>query len=211
MKIKVSIADDHYIVTNGIATMLKDHPLVELVNVAQNGKMLLQQLREQQPDVLLLDIHLPDIQGDELAKIITEQYPAVAILVLTNMDQVFYVRNMFMNGVKGYLLKSANTPTLLEAIETVSRGNQYIDAAMRDQMAYELLDTRKAQYKPMLTKKEQKILELIAEEMTNSEISKALFISVSTVETHRLNLFFKLGVKNSAGLIRKAIQMGFIK
>jgi len=211
MKIRVSIADDHHIVTNGIAAMLKDHPLVELVSVAQNGKTLLQQLEAQQPDVLLLDIHLPDIQGDELAKIITEQYPAVAILVLTNMDQVFYVRNMFMNGVKGYLLKSANTPTLIEAIAAVSRGSQYLDAAMREQMAYELLDTRKAQTKPMLTKKEQKILELIAEEMTNSEISKALFISISTVETHRLNLFFKLGVKNSAGLVRKAIQMGLIK
>ncbi len=211
MKIKVSITDDHLIVANGVSTMLKEHPLIELTGVCTNGKQLLAHLEQQQPDVLLLDIQLPDMQGDELARLITEKYPLVSILVLTNMDQVFYVRNMFMNGVKGYLLKSADTTTLVEAITAVYRGQQYVDSNMQQQMAYELLDARKAQTIPKLTKREQKILELIASEMTNTEIAKELYLSISTVETHRLNLFFKLGVKNAAGLVRKGIQMGLIK
>lgn len=204
------MVDDHLIVANGIATMLKDHPLIELINISKTGTELLKNLKKTQPDVLLLDIQIPDIQGDELAKIVVKEYPKIAIIVLTNMDQVFYVRNMFMNGVKGYLLKSTNTESLVEAITTVNRGNQYIDSAMREQMAYELLDTRKAQTKPMLTKREQKILELIAAELTNTEIASELFVSISTIETHRLNLFFKLGVKNSAGLVMKAIQLGLL-
>lgn len=211
MKIRVSITDDHLIVANGVSTMLKEHPLIELIGVCTSGKQLLEHLAGEQPDVLLLDIQLPDMQGDELARLITEKYPAVAILVLTNMDQVFYVRNMFMNGVKGYLLKSADTHTLVEAITAVYRGQQYLDSNMQQQMAYELLDARKAQVIPKLTKREQKILELIAAEMTNIEIAKELYLSISTVETHRLNLFFKLGVKNAAGLVRKGIQMGLIK
>ncbi len=211
MKIKVSITDDHLIVANGVYTMLKAHPLIEMTGIYTSGKQLLLQLEQKEPDVLLLDIQLPDIQGDELARIITEKHPLVAILVLTNMDQVFYVRNMFMNGVKGYLLKSADTPTLVEAITAVYRGQQYLDSNMQQQMAYELLDARKAQAIPKLTKREQKILELIAAEMTNTEIAQELYLSISTVETHRLNLFFKLGVKNAAGLVRKGIQMGLIK
>lgn len=211
MKIKVAIVDDHLIVVNGVKAMLLQHPLIELAGIYNNGKKLLEGLSQSQPDVLLLDIQLPDMQGDELAKILSDRYPAIGILVLTNMDQVFYVRNMFMNGVKGYLLKSADSITLAEAITAVNRGQQYLDSNMREQMAYEMLDARKAQTKPMLTKREQKILELISEEKTNAEISKELFVSISTVETHRLNLFFKLGVKNSAGLVRKGIQMGLIR
>lgn len=211
MKIKLAIADDHPIVMNGLEKMLQYHSLIELAFTAPNGTRLLEQLGKEQPDVLLLDIQMPGMQGDELCKIIAEQYPAVAILILTNMDQTFHVRNMFMNGARGYLLKSASEMTLVDAITTVSRGQQYIDENLRERMAYELADSRRAKIKSMLTKREQKILELIAEEKTNEEIAKELFLSRSTVENHRLNLFFKLEVKNAAGLVRKAIQLGFIR
>lgn len=210
MKLKVSIADDHTIVLNGVSTLLRNHPLIEISHLSPNGKELLANMKKEQPDILLLDIHMPDIQGDDLAKTLSEQYPDTGIIALTNMDQTFYVRNMFMNGVKGYLLKSAGKEALIEAIETVSRGKQYIDKHLREQMAYEMLDLHHAHNKPMLTKREKQILELIANEKTNSEISKALNISVSTVENHRINLFFKFSVKNVAGLIRKALQLGYI-
>lgn len=212
MKIKVSIADDHPIVLTGLEKILKGHPLVELCNISRNGESLLNNLELQVPDVLLLDIQMPGKQGDELAKIISAKYPAVSILVLTNMDQAFHVRNMFMNGAMGYLLKSTDQYTLIEAIETVSRGNQYVDPALRDQMLHELLDTKKRTSSlPTLTKREKEVLELIAEEMTSPQIAKKLFISLSTVENHRLNLLFKLGVKNAVGLVRKAIQFGLIR
>jgi len=211
MKIKVSIADDHVIVTNGISMILKDHPLVELCFVAHNGHELLQNMKRDAPDVLLLDIQLPDKQGDELAAIISRDYPDVAIIALTNMDQTFHVRNMFRNGVKGYLLKSATTRTLIEAIETVMRGQQYIDVALREKMAFELVDIHSAHSVPALSKRERQVLEFIADEKTSAEIAQILNLSQSTVENHRVSLFFKFSVKNAAGLVRKAIQLGLIQ
>lgn len=211
MNIKISLLDDHLIVTRGLSTILEEQHFITLQNTYSTGRQLLDGLKQNQPDVLLLDIQLPDIQGDELAKTVSKLYPQIAILVLTNMDQVFYVRNMFANGARGYLLKSADTHTLLVAIKTVYSGQQYVDISLREQMAYELLDARKAKHQPMLTKREQQILELISEEKTNTEIAETLFLSISTIESHRLNLFIKLGVKNAAGLVRKGIQMGLIK
>ncbi len=211
MKIKVSIADDHVIVTNGISMILKDHPLVELCFVAYNGHELLKNIKSNTPDVLLLDIQLPDKQGDELAAIISQNYPDVAIIALTNMDQTFHVRNMFRNGVKGYLLKSATTRTLIEAIETVMRGQQYIDIALREKMAFELVDAHNPRSMPTLSKRERQVLEFIADEKTSAEIAHILNLSQSTVENHRVSLFFKFSVKNAAGLVRKAIQLGLIQ
>jgi len=211
MKIKVCLLDDHPIVITGLKKILEAHPQIELTGAFQRGDALLRALESMRPDVLLLDIQMPGKQGDELAKLIMERYPQTAILVLTNMDQPFHVRNMFLNGVKGYLLKSAGEHTLIEAITTVHRGSQYIDNALREQMAHEIPDGRRAQNRLQLTTRERNILELVAAEMTNAEIAKKLYISLSTVETHRNNLFFKLGVKNSAGLVRKAIQLGLIK
>lgn len=210
-KLKLSIADDHPIVINGLEKILKGHSLIDLIYTANEGASLLEKLKQQQPDVLLLDIQMPGLQGDELCKIISDLYPAVAILILTNMNLTFHVRNLFMNGAKGYLLKSTSESVLVEAITAVSRGQQYIDVSLREQMAYEMTDSRRAKIKSMLTKREQKILEMIAEEKTNEDISKELFLSRSTVENHRINLFFKLEVKNAAGLVRKAIQLGLIK
>lgn len=211
MKIKVAIADDHPIVISGLEKLLDNHPLVTLIHSSKNGNALLNKLKLNTPDVLLLDIQMPGMQGDELAKIISAQFPLIAILVLTNMDQPFHVRNMFKNGAKGYLLKSADQYTLVEAIDTVYKGNQYIDISLRDQMLYEMLDIGKTSNIPTLTKRELEILELIAAEMTSPQIAKKLFISLSTVENHRLNLFFKLNVKNAVGLVRKGVQMGLIK
>lgn len=210
-KLSVYLAEDHLITINGVEKMLAGHPFIELTGTYSSAETLLKAFENETPDVLLLDIHIPDMQGDEVARIISEQYPGVAILALTNMDLIFHVRNMFLNGARGYLLKSATRNTLVEAITTVSRGEQYIDMSLRDKLAYEMTNTKMSFFKSVLTKREQKILELIAEEKTNTEISKELYLSQRTVENHRTNLFYKLGVKNSAGLIRKAIQLGLIK
>lgn len=209
MKLSVHIADDHVITTSGIERMLQDHPLIAIDGIYHNGQSLLKGLETRQPDVLLLDIQIPGMQGDELAKTITEKYPAIVILVLTNMDLPFYVRNMFASGVKGYLLKSASKNTLVEAIETVNRSQTYIDRALRP-LVNELIGSKRKPDMLTLTKREQHILEMVAGEKTNQQISKELFISLRTVENHRTNLFLKLGVKNVAGLVRKGIQMGLI-
>lgn len=212
MSIKVTIADDHPVVVEGIRNILQEDKRIEVLDCCKDAETMLAALKKRQPDVVLLDIQMPGQQGDEISKIITAKYPAIAILTLTNLNQTFHVRNMFLNGARGYLLKSTDKHTLLQAIETVHKGEQYVDASLREQMLYEMIETRaKGNSIPVLTHREKEIMNLIAAEMTSQEIAKKLFISLSAVENHRLNLLSKLGVKNAVGLVRKAIQMGIIK
>ncbi len=213
MKIKVSTLDDHPVVINGIKNMLREYDQVELLDTCTDEQTLLTALQNRRPDVLLLDVQMQDKQGDELAALISGKHPEIAILALSNLNQAFHVRNMFMSGVKGYVLKTAEPDQIIEAIECVYGGHQYIDPSLRNSMLGDLLmDTRAQEHAiPALTSREKEILELVAEELTSQEIAKKLFISLSAVENHRLNLLFKLNVKNAVGLIRKAIQLGLIK
>jgi DNA-binding NarL/FixJ family response regulator len=213
MGIKVITMDDHPVVLNGIKNMLMEYDQVDLLQACTNEHELWVALQNGLPDVLLLDVQMQGKQGDELATLISEKYPGIAILVLSNLNQAFHVRNMFMSGAKGYLLKTADPDRIIEAIETVYNGTQYLDPALKNSMLSDLImDTRATEHAiPALTMREKEILELIAEEMTSQEIAKKLFISLSAVENHRLNLLFKLNVKNAVGLIKKAIQMGMIR
>ncbi len=212
MKIKVVTMDDHPVVLNGIRNMLMEYDQIEVLATCNTEDKLWDALQTKQPDVLLLDVQMEGKQGDELAPVVAKKYPKIAILVLSNLNQAFHVRNMFMSGAKGYLLKTAEPDQMIEAIETVYKGEQFLDPSLRNRMLSDLLmDTRAKEHAiPALTMREKEILELIAEEMTSQEIAKKLFISVSAVENHRFNLFFKLNVKNAVGLVRKAIQLGMI-
>jgi len=210
MKINISIVDDHRIVTGGIEHLLSGHDRIAVQGIYHSGRSLLNGLEMQQPDVLLLDIQMPGMAGDELAQLITARHPLIGMLVLTNMDLPFHVRTMFACGVKGYLLKSASLDTLEDAIETVYRGQQYIDESLKDSLAFELVEGRRTGSHPVLTQREKKMIEMIAAEKTSAEIAGELFISLRTVETHRTNLFLKMGVKNAAGMVRKGIQLGLL-
>jgi DNA-binding NarL/FixJ family response regulator len=212
MKITVTITDDHPVVINGIQKILMEYNHIEILDTCVNGEALLLRLKEQQPDVLLLDIQMKGLQGDEVAQQVSKLYPSIAILALSNIDQAFHIRNMFLNGAKGYLLKTAWPSQLIKAIETIHQGKQFIDDDLKDLMLHDMMETRaNANGVPALTKRETEILHLIANEMTSPEIAKKLFISLSAVENHRLNLLFKLNVKNAVGLIKKAIHLGLIK
>lgn len=212
MKIKVSIVDDHPIILNGLWKMLVNRTEIELADLYSDSNSLLNGLRRLQPDVLILDLEIPGIKGTDLAKIITRQYPKIAILVLTNMNQVYYLNLLLKNGAKGYLLKNSDSNTLLEAVISVYHGKEYIDESLVDGL-HGRNDSEKEEQKktPIITKREVEILELIAEGMTSNEIAKKLFITLSTVENHRINLFLKLDVKNSVTLVRKGLQLGIIK
>ncbi len=213
MKIKVTTLDDHPVVLNGIKNMLMEYEQVALLDTCTNENELMEALLNRQPDVLLLDVQMQGKQGDELATLISRKYPEISILVLSNLNQAFHVRNMFMSGAKGYILKTADPDGIMQAIEAVYNGEQYLDPALRNSMLSDLLmDTRAKEHAiPDLTMREKEILKLIAEEMTSKEIAQKLFISLSAVENHRLNMLFKLNVKNSIGLVRKAIQLGMIQ
>jgi len=211
MKIKIAIADDHPLVISGLHYALTNSTDMEITGSYSNGIELLKGLSNTHPDVLLLDIHMPGQTGDNLAEIISEQYPDIKILALTNQDNVYYVKNMFRKGAKGYILKTTMEPILLDAIRKVYVGEQYLDPVLKEKVLQDALRTKKNNLaNPMLSTREKEVLQYIALDLTSQEIADKLFLSKRTVESHRLTLFMKLGVKNMAGLVKKGIQMGLI-
>lgn len=204
MPLKIAIADDHELIIRGFESMLQTFTDCTLIFTALSGESLLDQLARQQPDILLLDIQLPDQNGVDLCKIISGKYPAVRIMALTNLEETHYVKKMLRNGASGYLLKSADPATLLKALDTLSKGEQFIDDRLQKMLLAESITGKKKNTQVLLTRRETEILRLIAEEYTNQQIADKLFISLRTVETHRLNISQKLNVKNTAGLVREA-------
>jgi len=209
MQIKLAITDDHLMVINGLKTMLAPYSHISVVYDTTCAGSLLQALSQVQPDVLLLDIQMPDMDGMELCKQVRKSYPAIRIIALTNFMESHYIKQMLRNGAMGYLLKNTDQATLLAAIEKVHAGEQYLDATLQRNMLTEMITGQKrTAYDIPLTKREKEILKLIAEEHSNQEIADMLYISLRTVETHRLNLTQKLAVKNTAGLVKEAIKRG---
>ncbi len=212
--IKVAIIDDHPLVINGIEKVLAGYDHLVLTGCYQDGATLLEALQVQQPDVLLLDIQMPGMNGEELAERIQQQYPAVNMLALTGFDTIIYVRSMMQRGCKGYLLKNTDQQTLITAIETVASGAQYIEPSIEKELVNSMLKlqaTPKATAAPRLTGREKEVLHLIVEEYTSTEIAEKLFLGQRTVEKYRLQLLQKLQVKNTAGLVKVALKMNLLE
>jgi DNA-binding NarL/FixJ family response regulator len=211
MSIQIAIADDHQMVVNGIKTMLADYPRIRVTGTWETGAALIRGLEEQLPDVLLLDIQLPDKTGDKLAPLILKKHPTIRILTLTNYDSAFYARNMLYHGALGYLLKSTDRDTLIMAIETVHAGQEFLEPSMKQQIEAKNLKTNRAQVRfPSLQAREREILQLIADGYTSQKIIQTLHLSANTVDNYRSTLLLKFGVTNTAALIKKAVQMGLV-
>ncbi len=207
--INIAIADDHQLVINGVKDMLSTYPEISIQSTYLDGEALLAGLKVQLPDVLLLDISMPGIGGEEVAAIISKQYPEVKILTLTNFDNTLYASNMLHNGALGYLLKNTDKETLIEAIETVYAGKEFISQELRDRITeFQKKLNRKTSSKHALTPRETNILRLLAKGYSNQQIAEELHLSKRTVENYRLNLSIKLEVKNTAGLVKYAIELG---
>ncbi|HTM66322.1 MAG TPA: response regulator transcription factor [Flavipsychrobacter sp.] len=212
MSIRIAIADDHPLLVEGLKKILPTFPGISLFGCYYTGKELLNGLEQYLPDVLLLDIHLPDKNGDELVPIILKKYPSLKILTLTNFDSTIYVHHMIAHGVLGYILKTATNEELIEAIQTVSRGEQYISDAMKEKMNDVDSKIRKAfSSRASLTPREKEILQLVVDGHTNPEIAQKLFLSVKTVDNYRTNIMMKLDVSNTAALVTKALRTGMAK
>jgi len=206
-KIKVAITDDQVIILNGIQKILTTNTSIELSGLYKNGDELLNALEESRPDVLLLDIQMPGKSGIELAGIISKKYPEIKMIALTNVDIVPQVKKMLNNGCMGYLLKDADAEVIFEAIETVMTGEQYLHEPVKNLLLRSLSGKKS---KILLTRREKEILGLIVEGLSNKEIASKLSISVRTVENHRNHLLQKFDVKNTAGLVKIAIEEGLI-
>lgn len=213
MAIKVIMVDDHPLVLSGLQTALLNQQHIEVLAAYSNGADLMEGLKTKQLDVLLLDIQLPDTSGTELARAICKKYPAINIIALTSLDTPAMLKTMMQHGCKGYLLKSnTDHATLINAIETVYNGDILLSPAQKEQLLSSMLKTDKpSQQLPKLTYREKEILQLVAAELTNQDIADKLFISLRTVENHRHSLIQKLNAKNTAGLVRIAIEQGLIE
>ncbi len=205
MAIKIFITDDHYMVVEGIRSLLQQEKNIEWMGHAMNAASCLSYLQTHQPDVLLLDINLPDKSGIDLCKEIKDQYPSVRVMGLSSFNQQSYIEKMIANGANGYVLKNATREELVEGIETVMRGELF----MSDEVSTVMANAEHSPL-PVITRREKEILGLIAEGMTNAQIAEKLFISQTTVNSHRKNLMAKFEAKNTATLIRLAAQMQFI-
>ena len=211
MALTIAITDDHLLVINGLKAMVNQLPDIELIFAAADGSSLLQELEQRQPDVLLLDIQLPDIPGTELCRRIKKQYPAINIIALTSHDDANYVRQILRNGASGYLLKNTDLSTLHKALVTVYEGGRFIDEQIQKNLVHEAITGQRLSNNDIpLTKREKEILTLIGQELNSQEIADKLFISLRTAENHRFNIAKKLGAKNTAALVKEAIRRGLI-
>jgi DNA-binding NarL/FixJ family response regulator len=210
MSIQVAIVDDHPLIMQGMQMLLSRYPHIILVGAFGSATELMHGLERMTPDVLLLDIQLPDKSGDELAPQILKTCPGIKILMLTNFNSPLYVHNALRNGVHGYLLKTTEQETLIHAIETVHNGGQFIEAALQEKMEEEIPKKNKRIFttKSNLTSRETEILQLIVNGYTDPEIAQQLFLSLHTVKRYRINILLKLDVKNTAALVNKALKLG---
>ena len=209
--IKVAICDDHTMVLRGIETMLEDSDTIITTATYNLGKQLLAEIDNNLPNVLLLDINLPDSNGIELCRELIKKHPQLLIIGLSNYSETGFIKNMLRNGAKGYLLKNTDKQELILAITTVHKGGTYLPRNIQDILLNESIgNPSQITFIPKLTRRETEVLHLIAKEHTNQEIAELLFISTKTVESHRNNLIQKLGVRNTAGLIRVALEKGLL-
>lgn len=204
MKPKVFIVDDHYMVIEGIRSLLQYEANIEWAGHATNAESCLAFLKREQPDLILMDINLPDKSGIDLCLEVKTKYPLIRILGLSTFNQRSYIEKMVENGASGYLLKNAGKEELLKGIETAMQNKIYLshEAALS-------IRNNSNKETPVLTRREKEVLELIASGNTNQEIADKLFISYTTVDTHRSNLLQKFEAKNVAMLINMASKQGF--
>ncbi len=199
--ITVFIIDDHEMIIEGIYSLLLNEPDIKWMGSAKRPDYLMNLLRTRQPDILLMDISLPQKSGLELCLEVKEKYPAIHIIGLSTSIQPSVIRKMKENGASGYLLKDVSKMEIITALHEVSLGREYLSRSVSEA----LKQSSQAVGVPLLTKREKEILELIAEGMTNQEIADKLFLTCSTVDTHRKHMLAKFGVKNTAALVKIAV------
>ena len=214
--INIFVTDDHELYLEGLCLLLKKQEGFEVVGSSLTGTELLKVLPALPADVLLLlDVHLPDIEEEELLKRIRQLKPGTKVLYLTMMRGTRYIHKLMKYGVQGYLLKNAGIDELIRAVKMVADGGTYftkeinISDAGGDYRNTITIDEK--QVHEILSKRELEILKLICKEFSNTEIAEKLFLSVSTIETHRKNLIAKLGVNNTVGLVKFAVKNNLIE
>ena len=212
--IEIMIADDHRVFREGIVSILENAGEIRVIAQAQDGKDVMEKLKQLKPELILMDISMGGAGGIETTRLVRQQYPEIKILVLSMHSESSYIVKMLEAGASGYLLKDAGRAELINAIKAVAEGHTYFSSQVSATLVDQLVKGKKPADRKdgiPLTKREVEVLRLIAEEYSNSEIAEKLFISPRTVDTHRRNLLEKLEVKNTAGLVKYAIKHGLVE
>ncbi len=206
---RIVIVDDHPLVLAGLARILSVSDELEVVATATSGLQALQQLKALQVDVLMTDLDMPKMSGLELVKQARELFPELHVLVLSVHNDPTLIKALMQAGANGFVVKTAPGEEILRAVQSVAQGTPFYSADVTDALLRQHTETN-VQSGPKLSERELEVLQLVASGYSTKEISEKLFISVRTVETHRLNMMKKLDVKNVAGLIRYGLKHGLV-
>jgi two-component system response regulator NreC len=215
MKMRILLADDHTILRAGLKMMLNAQPDMEVVGEAQDGRQAIQEAQRLQPDVVLMDITMPDMNGIEATRQIKRNLPAARILILTMHEHDEYVFQALRAGASGYMLKEAADTDLISALHIIQSGQFYLSPAAQSVMVGDYLQrVRTGEEKDSyssLTEREREILKLVAEGYTNNQIAERLVISPKTVDTHRTHIMDKLNLHSRAELVKYAMRRGLLE
>lgn len=207
--IRILLADDHAVVRKGFGLILDGQPDMEVVGEARNGREAVELAEKLLPDVVVIDVNMPELNGIEGTRRIGDVSPRTRVLALSMHRDAVYVREILRAGARGYLVKDEDDDAFLDAVRAVARGEAYLSPAVSDSI---LNDYRKHVTNPidLLTSREREVLQMIAEGKTNKDVANILNLSVYTVEAHRGKIMEKLNLHNTGDLVRFAIRNGLI-
>ena len=205
-RLRIAIVDDHPMVAEGIQSILESYDDIEVVGTLNGGRAVIEELDTLNPDVILMDLNMPDLGGLSATEIVLEQRPGTRIVILSMHDSPEYISSALNHGAMGYLLKDVPTDEIKLAIDTVMRGERYLCTGAQGSPT-----PKDGGVRETLTGREQTILLQLAQGQSNKEVALTLDISVRTVETHRKNIKRKLGISSTAGLTRYALEHGVLQ
>ncbi len=211
---RILIVDDHHIVRDGLCAILSVVPGLEVVGVAENGQIAVEQARKLMPHIILMDLSMPVMSGTEATRAIKQRFPAIKIIALTANKSHEHVLTTLAAGASGYILKDDNSSSLLNAIESIINGNSYLSPGVCDKVLNGFLDSSNAadvgHSRSRLTSREREVIKLVAEGYKNREIANHLSLSIKTVEKHRSSLMNKLDLHCVSALTTYAIEHSLI-
>ncbi|MBU3926592.1 MAG: response regulator transcription factor [Bacteroidetes bacterium] len=212
MPIKILIADDHQLFREGLMTLLSSALNIEIVAQAENGKQTIEKAKILSPDIILMDIGMPIINGIEATGILQTEAPKIKVIALTMHSEKHFIKGMLEAGAYGYLFKNCAYDELIDAINTVYAGKKYLSDDITEFIIHDYIGKPKNKQEddPQLSAREMEILKLIADGKTSREISELLFVSIKTIGTHKQNILNKLNMNSTADLVKYAIKKGLI-
>ena len=211
--IQIIIADDHKVVAQGLKALLESEPGFQVSNIASSGAALLEIMATSKPDLVILDVNMAGMDGIATLRKLREIYPDLAVLMLSTHSEIGIVSASFENGARGYMLKSSAPDELFDAIRKAASGQVVIDSLLASHLIHHVAnrsDEAVQKSFPKVTAREKEVIRLIAQELTIKEIADKMGVSTHTIVAHKKNLFAKLKVKNSVGLVKAAFEAGII-